>query len=241
MQPAGGYPKYRQNQAGGYCVECHGHFLDDTSPQGTQFPGQGKMGMHMNSMGTDCFLCHEVLGEVPDLASSAGTPNNPGIGCVGCHGRDYGGSVGFSGVGLRRHHYVNDVTVCLDSCHSNDPAPLPESVMPLYYGTPDTLASDPCNPFFPPDAWGENFSEDTDNHDGLDNDGDNQYDENDADCSGCPWDCSDPADGVVNVVDFLALVTEWGQEGTSCDFGSGAPGVGLNDFLEMIGHWGPCP
>jgi hypothetical protein len=55
----------------------------------------------------------------------------------------------------------------------------------------------------------------------------------------CPWDCSDPADGVVDVVDFLALLAQWGQAGTSCDVNGG--GVDVTDFLEMIGNWGPCP
>jgi hypothetical protein len=26
---------------------------------------------------------------------------------------------------------------------------------------------------------------------------------------------------------------------TSCDFDGG--GVGINDFLDLLGHWGPCP
>ena len=50
---AEGYPRYRQNENGGYCAECHGHFLDDTSPEGTVFPALGKMGMHMDTMGTN--------------------------------------------------------------------------------------------------------------------------------------------------------------------------------------------
>jgi hypothetical protein len=55
----------------------------------------------------------------------------------------------------------------------------------------------------------------------------------------CPWDCGDPADGVVTVVDFLALLAQWGQIGVSCDFDGG--GVGITDFLQMLGAWGPCP
>jgi hypothetical protein len=55
----------------------------------------------------------------------------------------------------------------------------------------------------------------------------------------CPWDCDDPPDGVVDVVDFLTLLAQWGQAGTSCDVNGG--GVDVTDFLEMIGNWGPCP
>jgi hypothetical protein len=55
----------------------------------------------------------------------------------------------------------------------------------------------------------------------------------------CPWDCGQPADGNVGVVDFLALLAEWGQVGTPCDVDGG--GVSVNDFLDLIANWGPCP
>jgi photosystem II stability/assembly factor-like uncharacterized protein len=54
----------------------------------------------------------------------------------------------------------------------------------------------------------------------------------------CPWDCAEPADGDVGVVDFLALLAQWDAPG-SCDFDGG--GVGVTDFLELLAHWGPCP
>jgi len=57
----------------------------------------------------------------------------------------------------------------------------------------------------------------------------------------CPWNCGGDNDGNVGIVDFLAILAQWGQIGTSCDFGSGAPGVGINEFLDMLAHWGPCP
>jgi hypothetical protein len=43
----------------------------------------------------------------------------------------------------------------------------------------------------------------------------------------------------VDVVDFLMLLAQWGQAGTSCDVNGG--GVDITDFLEMIGNWGQCP
>jgi hypothetical protein len=55
----------------------------------------------------------------------------------------------------------------------------------------------------------------------------------------CPWDCGDPPDGEVSVVDFLALLAQWGQVGSSCDVDGG--GVGITDFLAMLANWGPCP
>ena len=54
----------------------------------------------------------------------------------------------------------------------------------------------------------------------------------------CPGDCGD-GDGTVGIVDFLALLDQWGQVGTSCDLG--ALGVGIEDFLELLANWGPCP
>jgi hypothetical protein len=54
----------------------------------------------------------------------------------------------------------------------------------------------------------------------------------------CPWDCGDQ-DGTVGIVDFLAILAQWGAPGT-CDFDfDGA--VGILDFLQLLGNWGPCP
>ncbi|MHC4219532.1 MAG: hypothetical protein ACYSU7_13895, partial [Planctomycetota bacterium] len=165
---------------------------------------------------------------------SGGTPDTPGFGCVGCHGRDYGGDHP-EGAGLRRHHAMHNVTLCFN-CHAFDPEPLPEDVPPPYYGSPDTNADDSCN-----SAPGmlENWS--IGDTDGLDNDGDTQYDGNDSDCGGCPWDCQGTPDGEVNIPDFLAILAQWGEKGTSCDFGSGDAGVGINEFLDFLARFGPCP
>lgn len=56
--------------------------------------------------------------------------------------------------------------------------------------------------------------------------------------SPCPWGCGD-SDGEVGIVDFLALLGEWGAVGGSCDFDGG--GTGITDFLALLGNWGPCP
>ncbi len=58
--------------------------------------------------------------------------------------------------------------------------------------------------------------------------------------AGCPADCGgDVPDGVVNAVDFLLLLQQWGQQCTSCDI-MHSPGVDTVDFLELLQHWGPC-
>jgi hypothetical protein len=54
----------------------------------------------------------------------------------------------------------------------------------------------------------------------------------------CPWDCGSD-DGLVDVVDFLALLAEWGVVSAPCDINGG--GVGVVDFLDLLAHWGPCP
>ena len=53
----------------------------------------------------------------------------------------------------------------------------------------------------------------------------------------CPWDCAG-GDGTVGIVDFLALLSQWGGPG-ACDIYGG--GVGITDFLAILGNWGPCP
>ena len=54
----------------------------------------------------------------------------------------------------------------------------------------------------------------------------------------CPWDCGN-FNGQVDTADFLALLGQWGQVGTSCDFDGN--GVDTSDFLDVLGFWGPCP
>ncbi len=55
----------------------------------------------------------------------------------------------------------------------------------------------------------------------------------------CPWDCEPMPNGDVGINDFLELLAQWTQVGSSCDFDGG--GVGINDFLELLANWGPCP
>ncbi|MHC4415764.1 MAG: hypothetical protein ACYS0G_10810 [Planctomycetota bacterium] len=242
VQSTTAYPRYRENdqEPFGYCVTCHGQFNDDTSPQGTQFPNGGKHNMHRASsyMNTECTLCHIQVGDNPLTNDSTGTPDTPGLGCIGCHGRDYPG-IGVRGAGLRLHHFNNNVTLCLEcKVHMNDPVPLPEDVNPLYYGSVDTNVDDSCNA--PPDLL-ENWSDDVDNTRGLDNDGDNDYDQDDSDCAAdpCPWDLTD--DGFVGINDLLILLANWGPNpGHPADF-NGDDFVGINDLLVLLANWGNCP
>jgi hypothetical protein len=56
---------------------------------------------------------------------------------------------------------------------------------------------------------------------------------------GCPADLD--GDGMVNVVDFLILLAEWGPC-DCCDADLDLDGtVGIIDFLSLLARWGPCP
>jgi hypothetical protein len=57
----------------------------------------------------------------------------------------------------------------------------------------------------------------------------------------CPCDCAPPPDGQVSVLDFLALLAQWGGPGP-CDCEDPPDGaVDVGDFLAMLAAWGPCP
>ncbi|MHC4219651.1 MAG: hypothetical protein ACYSU7_14505, partial [Planctomycetota bacterium] len=38
-----------------------------------------------------------------------------------------------------------------------------------------------------------------------------------------------------------SILAQWGLLGTSCDLGVGDPGVSINEFLDFLAHFGPCP
>lgn len=222
-----GYDRYDQG-----CQTCHGSFLGSTSPQGTIFPEQNKHQMHRSSlyMATKCNLCHtgSSFGTVY-LGSSTGTALNPGVGCNGCHGHDYGGSIGANGAGLRKHHASAGVNVCAN-CHTSDPIPLGENVKPTYYGTTDTKCDDPCNSA---PGFKENWS--VGDTIGLDNDGDLLYDGADPDCQPCP-EADLTGDCFIDAADVAVLLGSWGGTGAADLDGDGI--VGAADLSIVLGGWG---
>ncbi len=54
----------------------------------------------------------------------------------------------------------------------------------------------------------------------------------------CPGDVD--GDGEVGINDFLAVLGQWGPGGGSADV-DGDGSVGIQDFLIILGNWGPCP
>ncbi len=236
-RPAGAFDRYR-SEFGTGCASCHGDFTGGFSPSGRIFPFDSNHLMHRarSAMNTACDMCHSEGDErnpYIGFSDADGFGGGPGVGCLGCHGRDYG-ALGVLGVGLREVHRRSGVSSCgSGSCHSKDPEPLPESVPPPYYGSPETRAWDSCNiaPFF-----GENFTLETDNNRGLDNDGDGRYDEADGDC-GCPLDLT--GDGTVGFAEILSILGAWGPCDCPEDVDRNGE-AGFGDVLVILGNWGPC-
>lgn len=186
-----GFPLYKDGGGSG-CVTCHPGF--DAGPPNAQLHQR-----HVIDFGiTNCNVCHPSGGgstPVQTYWSGAGG----GLGCAGCHGRDYGETSPNSGqpkataYGLRQYHINNGVLLC-QSCHVagalGHPNPLPpikaENVAPPYYGLSHNNLTDPCSSaeedlLETPNPPGNGGDADLL---GLDNDGDGARDfPADADCS----------------------------------------------------------
>jgi hypothetical protein len=169
------------------CRSCHGEFVG--KPYVAFTDGQtwtpDLHDVHRNIMlNFDCNTCHKGNTFFPVfIGSSNGGTGLPGVGCLGCHGReeDKGHDTISSGraAGLNQHHHRSGVTECA-KCHSDaDPAnykPVGENVHPAYFFTPD--AAHPAKPTDPCTS-SELFVSLVQ---GLDNDGDLNYELNDSDC-----------------------------------------------------------
>jgi hypothetical protein len=191
-----GYDRYKDanETPGSNCSACHGDFNGPTSPMGTSFPGDDKHSMHNGSqnMNAECNLCHTSGdGRNPFLGSSDGTPDSPGLGCAGCHGREAdAGNDNISagrGAGLRQHHSIAGVATCA-ACHLDaNPAnytPVPENMTPPYYGVAaDSNVDLACNGIATAKT-NENWS--VGDFLGSDNDGDGVYDSAETDCFNDP-------------------------------------------------------
>ena len=160
------------------CNNCHDFFSNTSLKPNNTWP-DSKHNVHRHDMLDGvCDACH-LTGDNrnPYLNQSNGTQHLPGLGCVGCHGRDYGPPIGTVAMGLRRHHANSGITIC-GMCHNDDTRIYLETVSSPYYGLPTVNINESCNS----DGW-ENWTSDGL---GLDNDGDLTYDLDDADCVGPP-------------------------------------------------------
>lgn len=170
------------------CQSCHGDFngapytsLHDASPWGGSL-----MDVHVNWVDGRCTACHLTQGPGPVYLADSGDALLTN-GCVGCHGRenDVTGTCTNldtnanarqhcgSGAGLRlRHENAVGQGTC-SNCHVSDPSPAGEHVLPWNYPIAVSAVKNACN---------NDGSEARFGLTGLDNDGDGQRDEDDADC-----------------------------------------------------------
>jgi hypothetical protein len=197
--PAAAYESYHNpsTPGTGNCATCHPGFV-----------GGPSLPLHaLHTGGTDpitsnCNLCHTGPTRDNPLTMWSGGTGGGNLGCMGCHGLDYGETIQAnyrtfntaglhkqSGYGLRRHHARVGIAICA-TCHTNDVnvAPYGENVVNTglgftthYYTRADVrirgAAANPCN--------NEDTLNDADSR-GLDNDGDGVYDADDPDCTGAP-------------------------------------------------------
>jgi hypothetical protein len=136
---------------------------------------------------------------------------------MGCHGRDYGETIGAdydgnssnglpknSGYGLRLHHANNGIALCA-SCHTDTLSPYPENVIDPglgntthYYLRADvSLGGSPVDPSVNEDSLNDA------NTTGLDNDGDDVYDATDTDS------VLDPANAELTLLASGGLQLSW--------------------------------
>jgi len=194
------------------CRTCHGEFV--AKPYVAFTDGltwnPDLHDIHRNIMlNFDCKTCHTGSSFIPVfIGSSDGGTGLPGIGCLGCHGReeDLGHDTISPGraAGLNQHHHRAGVTECA-GCHSDaDPADytaVGEHVLPAYYS-----ASDPDHPAMPADpcSTSERF---VSLLEGLDNDGDLRYELADPDCQRA---ATAPAVGTLGLIACLGLLVGFG-------------------------------
>ena len=176
-------PTYNGTPAEDFCVSCHPSFVNRDTLHDNHVGSQNFTG--------NCNNCHRSPGDNPFLMYSEGDFGN-GLGCAGCHGRDYGetiqanhgegllGKPKASGYGLRLQHLNKGVMQCI-TCHTTDDQVQvqPESTSPPYYARADVNITDSCNTDGTEDTSPEPNGEDTV---GLDNDGDLLIDGADPDC-----------------------------------------------------------
>jgi len=187
------FERYSQNDNATLCRECHGDFRSNNYISLTDGMNWGNLhNLHRSVLVSgDCEACHLSSDEFPVILdrSAGGTGLDP-ISCMGCHGRAEDnvegnpevadGRSGY-GAGLRQHHFTTGVTECTE-CHLDaDPSSydtVGEEVLPPYFANPGSehpnIPTDPCNTEGSENVAGL--------PEGLDNDGDDVYDDSDTDC-----------------------------------------------------------
>ncbi len=166
-----------------YCSSCHDEFAGGRNAPLHRLHVSGTSALGVITR--NCNLCHVGSGRDNPMTMWSKGDANDGLGCAGCHGRDYGETIhadyqgrSIAGLpkattyGLRDRHARSEIS-CF-RCHNRAPAGVKaENIAPPYYSRTDVNVSDPCA-------------------DLLDNDGDGDYDSDDSDCSGNAPPVADP-------------------------------------------------
>ena len=194
------------------CRTCHGEFIGKpyvAFTDGLTWSPDLHDIHRINMLNFDCKTCHTGSTFIPVfIGSSDGGIGLPGIGCLGCHGREE--DLGHDNIspgraaGLNQHHHKAGVTECA-RCHADaNPAnytPVGENFLPAYYRLPDAAhpnkPTDPC-------SNSERFVSLTE---GLDNDGDLRYDRTDPDCQRA---AAAPALSTIGLLACLGLLAGFG-------------------------------
>ena len=195
--PTFSYPTYEG------CKDCHGGFKDDpyiSNVDGETW-GTDLMDAHEAFVSDNCDACHKS-GPKTEVYLNFSSDSSFSKSCVGCHGRqeDVNGSCSSvsggievecgSGAGLRQMHELNVGAGSCSSCHSGDPAPVGEDIVPFNYGKTGITIIDPCDADSSESKFGAN---------GLDNDGDTFTDGSDLDC------VPEPGSGLLQLTAMLVV------------------------------------
>lgn len=169
------------------CQSCHGSFNSGnyTSLQDNVAWGTNLMAAHQSWVQDECLACHMSNGPGAVRTNDSGDATLT-KGCVGCHGRDEdvtGNCIGSnsdapecgSGAGLRAVHESKVGAGTCSQCHTADPVPVGEHVLPFNYVLAESAIKNACN---------EDGTESRFGATGLDNDGDGNRDSDDSDCGG---------------------------------------------------------
>ncbi len=167
------------------CKGCHGDFEENnyvSKVDGSRW-SQSLMDGHETFVSDKCDACHKE-GSKGSVFLNYSIDSTLTKSCVGCHGRqeDVNGScVGGGGspvecgggAGLRIAHESNVGVGTCNGCHSGDPVPVGENILPFNYGKSGVQMLDSCDADSSESRYGSN---------GLDNDGDGPRDGSDSDC-----------------------------------------------------------
>lgn len=184
---ADAFDQWSTARTSGNCADCHGSFLTANyvplaaARQGIAWTA-GLHNAHRNAapnnfLNGNCNACHTTGALFPVLISSSSAVSPFNQSCNGCH----------NGAGTRLHHELTVGAGTCSGCHGPDTTGNEKTPLPPVYtaalGTTNgtTRINNPCNDGTTGRVFEGGFFDLPTV--GLDNDGDNLYDQNDPDCA----------------------------------------------------------